>query len=86
MRNLQWRTANIKEEDKAEIRVLQSMIGFAPAFGMLGTLFGLMSLLFRLGESGLAEIGVSMGFAMITTVYGLVLSNLIIKPLAIKME
>ncbi len=86
MRVLQWRIAHAKEGDKRGLRVLQSMLGFAPAFGMLGTLLGLLNLLFGLGESGLSEIGMAMGFAMITTVYGLALANLVIKPLLIKME
>ena len=86
MRTMQWRMARAKENDKRELRVLQSMLGFAPAFGMLGTLLGMLNLLFDLGESGLNEVGVAMGFAMITTVYGLALANLVIKPLLLKME
>jgi len=86
VRTIRWRIANAKEQDKHALRILQSMVGFAPAFGMLGTLLGLISLLFNLGESGLSEIGTSMGFAMFTTVYGLALANLIIKPVVIKME
>jgi len=62
------------------------MVGFAPAFGMLGTLMGLAQMLFSLGNEGLAVVGAAMGFSIITTVYGLVAANLIIKPLAIKME
>jgi chemotaxis protein MotA len=62
------------------------MAVFAPAFGMLGTLFGLVHMLAGLGNSGLGEIGGTMAFAMITTVYGIIFSNLFFKPLAIKME
>jgi len=53
---------------------------------MLGTLLGLAHMLFSLGDEGLAVVGASMGFALITTVYGLVIANLIIKPIALKME
>ena len=35
---------------------------------------------------GIAEIGSTMGFAMITTLYGIVAANLFLKPLAIKKE
>ena len=86
MRVLQWSLSRAKEQDRHRLRVLHSMLGFAPAFGMLGTLLGLLKLLFDLGESGLNEVGIAMGFAMITTVYGLALANLMIKPLLIKME
>ncbi len=85
-RALQWQVANFKEQEQRRLRILYGMAGFAPAFGMLGTLLGLVKLLFSLGDSGLDIVGAAMGFAMITTVYGLVTANLIIKPLAIKME
>ena len=85
-RALQWQTSCAQEQERRELRILQSMGGFAPAFGMLGTLLGLIHLLFNLGDGGLGVVGSAMGFAMITTIYGLVTSNLIIKPTAIKME
>ncbi|MCP4285295.1 MAG: hypothetical protein GY792_12720 [Gammaproteobacteria bacterium] len=85
-RALQWQISNNLEQERRRLRILHGMAGFAPAFGMLGTLLGLVRLLFSLGESGLDVVGAAMGFAMITTVYGLVAANLIIKPMAIKME
>lgn len=85
-RALQWRTSSSQEQERRDLRILQSMSGFAPAFGMLGTLLGLVRLLFNLADSGLGLVGSAMGFAMITTVYGLVISNLLIKPVVIKME
>lgn len=85
-RALQWHTSNVQEQERRELRILQSMAGFAPAFGMLGTLLGLVHLLFSLGDGGLGVVGSAMGFAMITTIYGLVTSNLILKPTAIKLE
>jgi chemotaxis protein MotA len=53
---------------------------------MLGTLLGLIQMLFGLGSGDLGTIGAAMGFAMLTTVYGLVLANLILKPIASKLE
>ncbi len=85
-RRLQWRMARLREEEKRRLRVLQGMAGFAPALGMLGTLLGLTRMLFSLGETGLDTVGTAMGFAMITTVYGLVAANLLIKPVITKME
>ncbi len=85
-RTVVWRLANLKEEEKGRLRIIHSMAGFAPAFGMVGTLIGLSRMLFSLGNEGLAEVGAAMGFAMITTVYGLVTAVLILKPIAIKME
>lgn len=85
-RSLQWRIAGVRSQENAQTQILYSMATFAPAFGMLGTLFGLVHMLSGIGESGLNEIGSSMAFAMLTTVYGIVASNLVFKPLAIKLE
>lgn len=85
-KSLQWRMAGLRAHEQGQAHILRSMAVFAPAFGMLGTLFGLMHMLSGLGDSGLSEIGASMAFAMITTLYGIVAANLLFKPLAIKME
>ncbi len=85
-RMLQWRIRRSKEQDASEVRILRTMASFAPAFGMLGTLFGLVSLLDGLGSSGLDQIGVSMGFALMSTLYGLLAANLLFRPMALKLE
>jgi chemotaxis protein MotA len=86
VKSLQWRIAGVRAKEQGEANILRTMATFAPAFGMLGTLFGLMQMLNTLGEAGLPEIGASMSFALITTLYGLVLANMVFKPLAMKME
>lgn len=85
-KSLQWRMSGLRAREQGESQILRTMAVFAPAFGMLGTLFGLVHMLSGLGESGLGEIGSSMAFAMITTLYGIVAANLFFKPLAIKLE
>jgi chemotaxis protein MotA len=85
-KSMHWRMSGLRSRDQGQTQILHSMSVFAPAFGMLGTLFGLVHMLSGLGDSGLNQMGVTMAFAMITTVYGIVASNLIFKPLAIKME
>lgn len=86
VKSLQWRIAGVRSQQNAQTQILYSMAAFAPAFGMLGTLFGLVHMLSGIGDSGLNEIGGTMAFAMLTTVYGIVAANLVFKPLAIKME
>lgn len=86
VKTLQWRITGVRIREQGEANVLRTMAGFAPAFGMLGTLFGLMQMLNGLGDAGLAQIGAAMSFALITTLYGLVLANMVFKPLAMKME
>ena len=83
---LQWRIAGIRDQEQSEAHILRIMATFAPAFGMLGTLFGLVQMLNGLGHASLSQVGVTMSFALITTLYGLVLANVVLKPLAMKME
>jgi len=83
---LQWRIAGVQSREHGDAQILRTMATFAPVFGMLGTLLGLIQLLGTLGHAGLAQIGASMSFALITTLYGLILANMIFRPLAMKME
>lgn len=53
---------------------------FAPAFGMIGTLIGLIVMLSELNDP--STIGIGMSTALITTFYGTILANLVFIPLA----
>ena len=56
--------------------VLLDKIGdFAPAWGMIGTLIGLIIMLQNLQDT--SQIGTGMAVAMLTTLYGSVLANMI---------
>lgn len=56
----------------------------APAFGMLGTLVGLINMLrnMNLDGGGASSLGADMGTALITTLYGVVLAHMIFTPIA----
>lgn len=56
----------------------------APAFGMVGTLVGLINMLksMNIDSGGAGDIGTSMGTALITTLYGCVLAHMIFGPIA----
>ena len=56
----------------------------APAFGMLGTLIGLIQMLQNLTNP--SQIGGGVAVALITTFYGVLLANLLFLPLAAKMR
>lgn len=56
---------------------------FAPAFGMIGTLMGLIMMLGNMQDP--AAIGPGMAVALITTLYGAIVSNLIFLPCAEKL-
>jgi chemotaxis protein MotA len=55
---------------------------FAPAFGMIGTLMGLIIML---GDMDPETIGKGMAVALITTLYGAIVSNVIFLPFAEKL-
>lgn len=60
---------------------------FAPAFGMLGTLVGLINMLANLDVSnGADSLGMGMSTALVTTFYGSVLANLICTPIANRLK
>jgi chemotaxis protein MotA len=57
---------------------------YGPAFGMIGTLIGLVLMLQTMSDP--ATIGPSMAVALITTFYGAILSNCIFLPLKDKLK
>lgn len=83
---LRWRISRLKAREHAEAQIWRVMAGFAPAFGMLGTLVGLINLMFVLDTSDLTVIGANMAVALTTTFYGVLLANLLFKPVAVKLE
>ena len=55
----------------------------APAFGMVGTLVGLINMLKGMDmESGASSLGSDMGTALITTLYGCLLAHMVFGPIA----
>lgn len=83
---LQWRIARLRARESAEAQLFRAMANYAPAFGMLGTLVGLINLMFMLGSGDMELIGRSLAVALMTTFYGLLLANLVLKPVAVKLE
>jgi chemotaxis protein MotA len=83
---LQWRIARLRAKEFAEADVFKTMGNYAPAFGMVGTLIGLVNMLFNMNTENLDQIGMNMALALITTFYGLILGNLLFKPIATKLE
>ncbi len=65
-------------------KILSFMGEAAPAFGMIGTLIGLVQMLRQLDDPSM--IGVGMATALLTTFYGALLANLLFIPLAGKLK
>lgn len=74
------------EREIKEADILKAMSKYAPAFGMIGTLIGLIILLSNTTLKSMDNIGSGMSVALITTFYGVLLSNLIFKPIAVKLS
>lgn len=71
------------ERIKRPTDALKKMGGDAPAFGMLGTLIGLIVMLSKMGADPSA-IGPAMAVALITTFYGVSLARIILIPIGTK--
>lgn len=56
--------------------------GAAPAFGMIGTLVGLIKMLYSLDGADMSGLGPNMGVALITTFYGSILAHVVFTPIA----
>jgi len=65
-------------------KILDQMGAFAPAFGMIGTLVGLVQMLQDLSDP--SAIGIGMATALLTTLYGAMGANMVFIPLAGKLE
>ncbi|MEE3160506.1 MAG: MotA/TolQ/ExbB proton channel family protein [Pseudomonadota bacterium] len=64
-----------------EGKVLNTMAVYSPGFGMVGTIVGLIIMLDNL-NGDMAGLGKGLALALITTLYGVLLSNLFFKPAA----
>lgn len=72
------------ERHKKGQKIFMSLGQFAPAFGMIGTLIGLINMLQGLEDA--SSIGSGMATALITTFYGALIANLIFLPIAGKLK
>ncbi len=83
---LRWRMEKMKHKEKVDAAIFRAMGLYAPAFGMMGTLFGLVFMLTSLGNNDFQQMGESLATALMTTLYGIVLAYLLFKPIAAKLE
>ena len=64
--------------------IFKNLGGYAPAFGMIGTLIGLVQMLQNLSDP--SSIGAGMATALLTTLYGAFFANLFCIPMQGKLE
>ena len=83
-----------EQRETQEMNVMKSLGVYAPAFGMVGTLIGLVFMLRGMGQPpppGMdvdpqAQMGKSMAVALITTLYGALFANFLFLPFADKLK
>ncbi|MBR1470770.1 MAG: motility protein A [Lachnospiraceae bacterium] len=73
----------IEGRHKQKIHFWQDLGGMGPAWGMIGTLIGLVNMLQNMSDA--AAIGPAMAVALLTTMYGSVLANWICSPTSSKL-
>lgn len=71
----------VHEESSAN--VLKSLSKYPPAFGLMGTVLGLVSVMRGMSEGSTPEdTGLRMAIALVATLYGLVAANIVLLPTA----
>ena len=68
-----------------QVDILNNMGSVSPAFGMVGTLVGLVIMLEKM-SGDVSQLGIGMAVAMLTTLYGVLFAQIIFKPAALKLQ
>lgn len=74
----------MEEHHRVGQKIFNEMGKYAPAFGMVGTLIGLVQMLANMSDP--SSIGPAMAVALLTTFYGAVAANLIFIPMVSKLD
>ncbi len=74
----------LKAQKASSVEILHYLASIAPAVGLIGTVIGLIMMLGNIEDS--SQLGNGMSIALFTTLYGAVMSYLILQPLAAKLE
>jgi chemotaxis protein MotA len=75
---------NLRERHERGQAIFQALTTFSPAWGMIGTLIGLIAMLANLDDP--SKLGQGMAVALITTLYGAVAANLVFGPFTEKLK
>jgi chemotaxis protein MotA len=73
------------ERDCIPLDVLQAMTSHAPAFGMVGTLVGMVTMLYNL-NGNVSSIGSSLAVSFLSTLYGVLSARMLYMPAASKLR
>ena len=81
---LETEMTSIEDRHMKNVGFWQDIAGMGPAWGMIGTLIGLVNMLQNMSDP--SSIGPSMAVALLTTLYGSMIANWIATPAASKMK
>jgi chemotaxis protein MotA len=81
---LQIDIAALDERHQTVIGFYKGLGGYAPTFGMMGTVIGLVNMLGNLSDP--EQLGIGMSLALLTTLYGVAFANLVFLPIATRLE
>lgn len=74
-----------EERARRRIKFWKDLGAYAPAWGMVGTLLGLINMMKSMGSDPSA-VGTGMSLALLTTLYGSIIANWLCIPIARKLE
>jgi chemotaxis protein MotA len=77
---------SIEENVKVGPEIFETLGGYSPTLGIVGTVMGLVHVLEGLGGAGMEELGKGIAVAFIATFYGIGFANLFWAPMAGKMK
>ena len=84
MDQLKQEIKSMKTRHETNQAVIKAWVDLAPAMGMIGTLIGLVLMLGNMADP--KSIGPAMAVALLTTMYGAIIANIIFAPMLAKLE
>lgn len=78
--------AELEDRHLDAVQTLRNLAKYPPALGMTGTVVGLIALFRSLGAENQAALGPALGLAMTATFFGLVVTNVLVMPLADRLQ
>ncbi|MBW3657871.1 MAG: motility protein A [Actinobacteria bacterium] len=76
--------AALDERHRSMFSLFESLGSYAPTFGMMGTVIGLINMLGNLSDP--SQLGLGMSLALLTTLYGVLFANLFYLPIGARLK
>ena len=83
---MRQRMDQLNREAETAVVTVRNLAKYPPALGMTGTVLGMISLFANLTAESRGKIGPQLALAMTATFYGLILANVVLMPLADRIQ